>query len=289
MFKHLIKQFYLSAACISLFIAGCHSDRIAPKITPEDTVRPLRFPGEESIPESRYHIAGFSVENRPIEYFDIGDGEDVTLILAAIHGNEQAGMLIARRIIQYLQEHPGILKNRKVVILPGANPDGIAGNTRCNARGVDLNRNFFTENRVNNDLFGTEAFSEPETRAIEQILREYVPDRIISIHEPLACVDYDGPGGEELAAHIADYCGLPLRKLGARPGSLGSYAEESLNIPIVTLELPEDAGELDSERLWFFYGSSIIASVIYPDGSGYYFFQKEKIETDGPEKKGYGK
>jgi murein peptide amidase A len=286
--NRLIKYIYLLIACMVLFIGGCYKAQVATvlKRPPAHSDRP---PLESSAPEGVYHAAGFSVENRPIEYFEIGDGEDVTVIIAAIHGNEQDGMLIARRLIHYLQDNRHLLKNRKVVILPEVNPDGIAANTRCNARGVDLNRNFFTENRINNDLFGMAAFSEPETRVIDQILREYVPDRIISIHEPLACVDYDGPGGEELAAHIANYCGLPLKKLGARPGSLGSYTEENLNIPIVTLELPENAGEPDSERLWFFYGSAIIASVIYPDDAGDCFFQTEKKEKDLSQEQGYGK
>ncbi|OQX10052.1 MAG: hypothetical protein BWK80_46160 [Desulfobacteraceae bacterium IS3] len=283
----LIKYIYLLIACMLMFMAGCHKAQVAMVLKrPAHSDLP---PPESSATAGVYHAAGFSVEGRSIEYFEIGDGEDVTVIIAAIHGNEQAGMLIAKRLIRYLQDQPQLLKNRKVVILPEANPDGTAVNTRCNARGVDLNRNFFTENRINNDLFGMAAFSEPETRVIDQILREYVPDRIISIHEPLACVDYDGPGGEELAAYMADYCRLPLKKLGARPGSLGSYTEENLNIPIVTLELPEDSGELDSEMLWFFYGKAIIASVIYPDDAGDYFFQTEKKEKGLSQEQGYGK
>ncbi len=287
-----IKCNYLLICCMVLLTAGCHRNRVT-ATTESPPAHSAHSPGprvsEPSVPPGRYFIAGFSVENRPVECFDIGDGEDVTVIIAAIHGNEQSGMLLARRLIRYLQEHRHFLKNRKVVVLPEANPDGTAGNTRCNARGVDLNRNFLTENRINNDLFGTSAFSEPEARVIGQILQDYVPDRIVSIHTPLGCVDYDGPGGEELAANIANYCGLPLRKLGARPGSLGAYTEEYLNIPIVTLELPEDARHLDSEWLWFLYGSALIASVIYPDDAGDPLFQTEKTETEGAEKQDYGK
>lgn len=288
--KRLTKHLYLLLACLLLLTAGCHRNR-ATTIPEVPSASPPVHPriSESYVPPGRYHIAGFSVENRPVECFDIGEGEDVTVIIAAIHGNEQSGMLIARRLIRYLQEHRHFLKNRKVVVLPEANPDGTAGNTRCNARGVDLNRNFLTENRINNDLFGTSAFSEPETRVIAQILQDYVPDRIISIHTPLGCVDYDGPGGEELAGHIAAYCALPLRKLGARPGSLGAYTEEYLNIPIVTLELPEDTRHPDSEWLWFLYGSAVIASVIYPDDTEAPLFQTEKIETEGSGKQGYGK
>jgi len=64
---------------------------------------------------------------------------------------------------------------------------------------------------------------------------------------------------------MARYCDLPVRKLGARPGSLGSYAGENLRIPIITFELPCDADSLDSKSLWTRYGSALIAAVLYPD------------------------
>jgi len=58
---------------------------------------------------------------------------------------------------------------------------------------------------------------------------------------------------------------LPVRKLGAKPGSLGSYAGETLRIPIVTFEMPGDASRLDAESLWAKYGNAFVAAVLYPD------------------------
>ena len=74
-----------------------------------------------------------------------------------------------------------------------ANPDGVFYNSRFNAHGVDLNRNFQAANRRNNARFGQTALSEPEARVIEQLIRQYAPDRIVTIHQPLSCIDYDGP------------------------------------------------------------------------------------------------
>jgi len=194
----------------------------------------------------------------------LGQGQDVTLILATIHGNEPAGTPLVRRLSEYLQQHPDILQGRKVVLLPVANPDGMAHNTRYNVNGVDLNRNFATANRSNSARHGHTALSEPEARAIASVIRQYSPDRIVSIHQPLACIDYDGPA-EALANHLAKHCDLPIKKIGARPGSLGSYAGLTLRVPIVTLELPGNADRLNGNSLWQRYGPALVAAVTYPN------------------------
>ena len=221
-------------------------------------------PPSVTVPLVHRYIAGTSIENRPMEYSVLGQGRDVTFILATIHGNEKAGIPLVRRLTQYLQQYPHLLQGRKVVLLPVANPDGVAHNTRYNARGVDLNRNFSTANRLNIKRFGRTALSELEARVIEQLIRQYAPDRIVSIHQPLACIDYDGPG-KALARRLSEYCNLPLIKLGPKPGSLGSYAGVTLRIPTITLELPHIADRLNSQRLWQRYGLALIAAVVYPN------------------------
>jgi protein MpaA len=156
------------------------------------------------------------------------------------------------------------MQGRKVVLLPVANPDGLAHNSRNNARGINLNRNFDTANRIKSPISGDRPLSEPEARAIERLIRQYAPDRIVSIHQPLACIDYDGPA-YPLAVRMALYCNLPVRKLGAKPGSLGSYAGISKGIPIITLELPASAGRLDRQSLWQQYGAALVAAIVYPN------------------------
>jgi len=140
----------------------------------------------------------------------------------------------------------------------------MAHNSRFNANGVDLNRNFPASNRVKDKRSGATAFSEPEARLVKQLIEQYSPDRIISIHQPLACIDYDGPG-TTLAARMAQYCSLPVKKLGAKPGSLGSYAGVDLGIPIITFEMRQNDSKLNSDTLWRRYGKALIAAIIYPD------------------------
>jgi len=242
----------------ALAFAGCYQPVDYPVIV---DVPP---PAAVTLPLVHRYIVGTSIENRPIECLVLGQGQDITFILAAIHGSEPAGIPLVHRLVRYLQQYPHLLQGRKVVLLPVANPDGVAHNSRFNARGVDLNRNFSTANRINSRRFGRTALSEPEARVIEQLIRQYAPDRIVSIHQPLACIDYDGPA-LALANRMAEYCNLPLIKLGPKPGSLGSYAGVTLRIPTITLELPRFADRLNSERLWQRYGPALIAAVVYPN------------------------
>ncbi|MCP4347492.1 MAG: murein peptide amidase A [Desulfobacterales bacterium] len=209
----------------------------------------------------RYKV-GTSIENRPVVSVVIGQGKEVILVIATVHGNERAGTRLVRQLPGYFRRYPKLLRGRKVIVLPLANPDGAVRNCHYNSRGVDLNHNFSTANRINSMQYGFTGLSEPETRVIERIIRYYSPRRIISFHQPLACIDYDGPG-RNLAHHIAKFCDLPVCKLGALPGSLGSYAGVELGIPTITFELPWGADMLTSENLWGRYGASLIAAILY--------------------------
>ena len=59
------------------------------------------------------------------------------LVVGCIHGNETAGMAVARRLARAAAP-----RRTDLWVVPTINPDGVAAGTRGNARGVDLNRNF---------------------------------------------------------------------------------------------------------------------------------------------------
>lgn len=211
-------------------------------------------------------VAGKSVGGRPIHCEVFGDGPDVLMIIATIHGNEAAGTPLVTAFEEWLAANPEELEGRRVVIIPVANPDGFAADERFNSRGVDLNRNFPAGNwqQAEVKMHGDTPLSEPESRVLMQLVCRYFPDRIVSIHQPVNCVDYDGPA-KELAEVMAAACPLPVKQLGGRPGSLGSFVGVTLGKPIITWELPEDAG-MDSKELWDVYGEALIAALRYSAG-----------------------
>jgi len=242
-----------------MLLAGCQQPQaeIEP-IGSEETL--TKRPIEELLPVYQYHIGGRSVLKRPIVYQTLGSGPDVVLIMATIHGNEPAGTPLVHQLASYLKQNTHLLEGRTVVLVPVVNPDGLANRTRNNARGIDLNRNFAAMNRVNSARYGAAGQSEPESAFVDRLIKKYRPDRIVSIHQPLDCVDYDGPA-HALAEMMARHCHLPLKKLGSRPGSLGAYAGETLGIPIVTFEMRRNDTGLTETQLWKLYGNAMLAAV----------------------------
>lgn len=209
------------------------------------------------------HVVGQTIGGLPIECDVYGDGPDVFWLIATIHGNEAAGTPLAAKFVEWLKANPKEVEGRRIVVMPVANPDGFADNVRFNRNGVDLNRNFPAGNWGEADVkpHGETPLSEPESRVLMRVLCQYFPNRVVSIHQPLDCVDWDGPA-DKMAEAMAAKCKLPLKKLGSRPGSLGSFVGVTLGRPIITLELPKDAG-MDPDTLWKEYGEALIAALRY--------------------------
>lgn len=207
-------------------------------------------------------VIGRSRRGRSLRLTVLGDGPVAVLFLASIHGSEPAGTPLLERFEEYLLARPELLAERRALILARVNPDGLARGGRrgrFNARGIDLNRNFPAAN-FQGRRGGATALSEPESQALFDLIEEEKPARFISIHQPLSCVDYDGPG-RALAKAMSEACGLRLHKLGGRPGSLGSYVGEDLKRPIVTLELPRGAEAMEGDALWDRYGAALLVAL----------------------------
>jgi murein peptide amidase A len=211
---------------------------------------------------------GKSVEGRPLECLVFGHGPDGVLIFSTIHGSEPAGTALVQRLAENLSQQPDLMNGRQVVLMPVANPDGMARRQRHNAHGVDVNRNFPASNFESGSSMGTSALSEPESVALYRVISAFRPRRIVSLHQPMnegnACIDYDGPA-ETLARAMGAECDLPVKRLGTRSGSLGSYAGFLLGIPIVTVELPKTADQWSPEVLWDRYGRMLLAAIEFSE------------------------
>ena len=130
------------------------------------------------------------------------------------------------------------------LFIPCLNPDGLQLGQRTNANGVDLNRNFPTKNwelTEKNEFFGGEKpASEIETQFLIDVINQYKPETILTLHAPFKVVNYDGPA-RELAEQISQIIGYPVEEsIGyPTPGSFGTYAGIERQIKTITLELDE--------------------------------------------------
>lgn len=206
-----------------------------------------------------------SVEGRRIYAFEWGSGPVVTMVLGGFHGDEPVGVELVLRFADELSAKVTGLDQATVVCVPVVNPDGLIRGTRVNANLVDLNRNFPTGNWSPESsraryFPGRTPGSEPEVRALTLLIKQYEPDKIISVHAPLHMVNYDGPG-RNLAEEMAKHNSYPVRSdIGYEtPGSFGQYAGVERGIPVITLELPD----VSVKRAWQDNATALQAAIDY--------------------------
>lgn len=165
---------------------------------------------------------GQSVRGQPIFAFKSGPRRAPleVLVVGSIHGDETAGMRIARRLIQAPP-----LSRVRLFVVPTINPDGVGAGTRGNAHGVDLNRNFPYRWRPlgGGEYSGPRPLSEPEARGAYGFIYLQRPDVTIWFHQPFGLVDR--PDGNPFAAQrFSQLIGLPFhRLLGPYPGSASRW------------------------------------------------------------------
>ena len=185
------------------------------------------------------------------------------LVVGGIHGDELTSVSIVFRWIELLKRPSGEAAQYHWRVIPVLNPDGLLSKppTRVNARGVDLNRNFPTDNwadeahrywsastsRDPRRFPGPAPRSEPESSWLHHEIMTFKPDVIISVHAPYAVLDFDGPpAGIKPPSRFGP---LKLRRLGIYPGSLGNFGGIKEGIPVVTLELPHALDMPNEEEL----------------------------------------
>jgi predicted deacylase len=131
---------------------------------------------------------GASGAGRPITAVKIGDGSRKFALVGDTHGGPEANTYqLASQLADHFRAHPEEVPSAvRLYIIPTLNPDGLAGGTRFNAAGIDLNRNMNTnldacpENDwsthvqgargIESDTGGPYPDSEPESRLIRDFL-----------------------------------------------------------------------------------------------------------------------
>jgi murein peptide amidase A len=171
-------------------------------------------------------VFGHSVRGRPLVATVKGDprAADRFLVVGCVHGDETAGMRIARRLLASAPTQGAALW-----VVPSLNPDGVAAGTRGNAHRVDLNRNFPFAWRALGGLeySGLHALSEPESRAARRLIRRIEPDVTIWFHQPFGLVDRSG-GLAAIERRYSELVGLPLVGLHPLPGTASSWQNHAL-------------------------------------------------------------
>lgn len=165
-----------------------------------------------------------------------------TLVVAAIHGSEGGGVAVARRIAAL-----ATTTTANLWVIEVANPDGLAAKTRQNARKVDLNRNFPSNDwariPAGRNYSGPKAASEPETQALVAFISEIRPQLSIWYHQVGPIVDLHPMAQARLVRRYAKLVGYEARTVPCAGGCTGNVTTWTMQtIPGATafvVELPK--------------------------------------------------
>ncbi len=140
---------------------------------------------------------GRSIEGREIEVYRWGSGNAGIALIGGLHGHYELNTVrLGEAIVEYFSsdlQRP-LPANVSVYVIPILNPDGVAHQSRLNARGVDLNRNWDCKwsdkatYRGDPVSPGSRAFSEPETQALKDFVVSEHIEAIIFYHSAYGSV-----------------------------------------------------------------------------------------------------
>jgi hypothetical protein len=140
----------------------------------------------------RTYSIGKSVDGRTIYAYYFGSGSKKIIFYGAMHGSESNTKYTLTYWMSELEKNSDSIPDDKtVIVVPVLNPDGVANSTRFNSNEVDLNRNFDSSTWTSGTYFlnkfyptggGDTPFSEPESRAIRDLIYRESPYLTLSYH-----------------------------------------------------------------------------------------------------------
>jgi protein MpaA len=200
------------------------SDAPVTGLNPKDTSTetPTAEPTESTFAVDSFSL-GESAQGRSLAGTRIGyEGDTHVVVVGSIQGDQTMTRALVRDLISYLERTPErVPEGTMYHLIPTINPDGNASNSRYNARGVDLNRNWDTSDWERDAAVpgypdgkpgagGSAPFSEQETRNLREYLQMLKTSstglRVIVLHSSVRRSEGEVyPGGSSSLSHAEAY------------------------------------------------------------------------------------
>jgi protein MpaA len=211
-----------------------------------------------------------STDRRPIETLILGSGSARIAILGSLHGDETQSVSLVEALARSLRSHPEQLRGATVLLVKCPNPDAFYGRSPYNLHGIDLNRNFPSDNwkELTNGRAGTRSASEAETRVIVRVLGDFQPTLLVHLKDSRrgGVINYEGEIREAAEKIAGMTSSQVVSGLGEKTsGSVECYALTRLKCPNMTLLL---AREDSDEAAWARNHDALLALVGQRTGNG---------------------
>jgi protein MpaA len=186
---------------------------------------------------------GESVRGETLKAQRLGDREAgrTALVVGSIHGDESAG----HHVIEELRRRADRIDDVDLWSVRTVNPDGAKADTRRNARGVDLNRNFPYRWRggvppSSRYYPGPHELSEPESRAVVRLIKRIEPAVTIWYHQPWGAVLAPCRGSARIENRYSRISRLPVDRCRGEDlrGTATSWQEHRVGGKAFVVELP---------------------------------------------------
>lgn len=230
---------------------------------PKSAAEPAPSPATETVWLPQWQELGRSRQDRSIRKLVLGNGPRRVLWVGGIHGDEREGRIATAELPRAFRELQGAIDKVTLTIIEDINPDGTAKNTRGNAVGVDLNRNYPADNFAPSAANGRRPLDQPEAAALHDLIGAERPHLVIVAHSWRGdhFINFDGPAAA-VATRFSTASGYrvqPSDNIAPTPGSLGSWVGKSLGIAILTLEYQRGR---DPWEAWLETRAAILGAIV---------------------------
>lgn len=204
-----------------------------------------------------------STDGQPLQTAILGRGGRRIALLASLHGDEPQSVGLVEELSRHLNGHPELLRNLTVLLIRTPNPDGLTGRSPYNIQGVDLNRNFPSDNwkPLRSNRAGAQPGSEIETRGLVRMLSDFKPQLVIHLKDARSTgiINVEGEN-RGLADQLSELTGLQVtQNLGQQTsGSLERFTTSHLQAASLTLLLP---CEPDQPAAWAKHQAALVTAL----------------------------
>lgn len=179
---------YRSMIAIGGMLAGCPIALSAEAPRSISSTQPVESVASTASGGVSWRAWGTSVEGRSIEIATLGQGDWRLLVVAGLRGDDQTSIALVERWAVHLSSPQATPRGATITLVRDANPDGRARRQRANAHGVELDHNFSASNwrKLPSNgqwLSGRLPESEPETRALSDLIVQQRPDAVLVLED----------------------------------------------------------------------------------------------------------